>query len=938
MDFRARMALVAVMFTAPGLTCAGINSWTGLGPDGGLVTRFAYDPTTPTTVYVAAEGGLFRSLDAGITWTLLKQDFAIPPSDVDVDPSDSNRLYVTMGTAPALYISTDGGKTLNPGSSSGGLPSVISQLEVSTDGKTLYAASGTRFFRSDDRGATWQERTAFNNFAGSTRRLLIDPTDKETVYALASTSSNTMALYETHDGGASNWTQLLTSFGGDVLYDIALSPSNPGRMWVAAGPGGLYMRSDAAHPFGAVSTVPLASRAVALAINPRDGRNVFVADELNRIFRTTDEGANWQAVTGNSVESGIMTMAVSPTSSAQRILVGGIGGIEAAAVTGSSWSVSQDGFKSTRIHTLSADPKRDRVYLSSIAGIHYVAGGGDAAVTLPGTDALRTLTGMPQSFSVSSVLAQDDGAAGRLLASASGVPAVSLDQGDHWSLSGFVGASPQNYFWSMTSTPQNPQVILAASGPSLFRSSDGGTTWAPSTSGLPAGAYADQVAFAPSDPLVAYASAVRGGPLQHYGVYRSTDGGLSWSAANTGLPTDIWSIGVDPTDAQTVYVGLTSSLWKSTNGGSSWTQMTSWQWGYISALALDPADRRIVYAAGNSVVARSVDGGATWQKLREPTAAPIWNSVAMLPDPVRTHVLLVGTQGFGVQQMMIEPDLSLTVGLLPGTPPGVLPQGVSSDFHYTVANAGPFDATDVHVDFVLSAGTQNIAVEADGGSCTTLNQTVTCRFNELRVGSPRAISLHAVPPKDLFRIVANVQGAQPDALFADNTLTTDMAVYPSSRINVSGTGPATAHVGDTVSYTITVSNAGPDVAPDFLILFDLAVGFTPGTTSGATCRVDGARIICNVGDVPVSASRTFTMNARANTAGTFTSRWSLGDYKSSILPTSDPFSVTTTVTDAPALPSSGGGGGGMSPLGLLVLGLILALRMITSRPRTAVGS
>jgi uncharacterized repeat protein (TIGR01451 family) len=908
--------LAAVILTAPVLACAGINSWTGIGPDGGQVRRFAYSPSTPATVYVIAEGGLFRSRDGGAHWAPLKQDFAGQPFDVDVDPSDPDRLYVSMGTVPGFYYSTDGGTTLQAGS---GFPtSAVSQLEVSADGKTLYAATSTGFLRSDDRGVTWQARTAPNSFAGVLSRLLIDPTDKQTLYALAPTSPNNMGLFVTHDGGATNWTQLMLSSGVDTFYDIAISPSNHERVWLAAGATGLYMRSDAAHAFTQVSTFP-GNNAVALAINPLDATNVFVGDNRSHIHRTNDEGTSWQDVTGNSTASSITAIAVSPAASGQRVLLGSIAGIDAAATTGSSWAASQDGFVSTRIFTMSADPRRDHIYLNSAAALHSIDGGADRAITLPGTAALRTLVGPVAEFSISSVLAQDDGADGRLLVSATLKPARSFDQGDHWSPSTAPGL-----IWGMASTSQNPQVLLAAGTPSLARSTDGGATWVASTSGLPAGAFVDKVAFAPSDPLVAYAA-----PRTNvsFGIYRSDDAGVTWSAANAQIADNIiWSIAVDPTDARTVYVGANSFLWKTTNGGSSWTQLSSLPL-LATALAVDPDNHRIVYASSTSAVSRSIDGGATWQNLRGLTAAPAWTPDVILPDPRRSHVLLVGTQGFGVQQMMIEPDLSLKLD----APPSVLPRDVPVAYRYTVSNAGPYDATDVRASFMLPAGAQNASVDSTGGSCATANQTIACTFSELRTGASQVLTVRALPPPNSFRVVASVQAAQPDPVTADNAVTSEVPVIRMSDVAVTATGPSAAHTGDAVSYTLTVNNAGPSAATDVQVTFDLATGLTPGTTTGATCTVVGSKIGCDLGELAAAASKAITVNATAATVGTFASTATVATSATDQTGGNNSASVSTAVT-APVPPSSGGGGGGsMSPIGLLMLGLILALRIATNR-------
>ena len=82
--------------------------------------------------------------------------------------------------------------------------------------------------------------------------------------------------------------------------------------------------------------------------------------------------------------------------------------------------------------------------------------------------------------------------------------------------------------------PDNPVLVTTAKG--TYRSGDGGTTWTAST-GLPQGMYLTDATFSPLDPNLVYAGADAGGSSGG-GLFRSTDGGQSFSAANQGLPTD----------------------------------------------------------------------------------------------------------------------------------------------------------------------------------------------------------------------------------------------------------------------------------------------------------------------------------------------------------------------------------------------------------------
>src|SRR2546430_2615293 len=83
------------------------------------------------------------------------------------------------------------------------------------------------------------------------------------------------------------------------------------------------------------------------------------------------------------------------------------------------------------------------------------------------------------------------------------------------------------------------------------------------------------------------------------GVFKSTDGGGSWSAANTGLPNhpDMTALAIDPQTPATLYVGTYGGLFKSANAGGSWgavnTGLTN---ASVTALAIDPQTPTTLYA------------------------------------------------------------------------------------------------------------------------------------------------------------------------------------------------------------------------------------------------------------------------------------------------------------------------------------------------------
>jgi hypothetical protein len=106
--------------------------------------------------------------------------------------------------------------------------------------------------------------------------------------------------------------------------------------------------------------------------------------------------------------------------------------------------------------------------------------------------------------------------------------------------------------------PQNPSTMYFAAGDSgVFKSTDGGTNWNTSNSGLPSAAYngtqnyrVTALAIDPRNTNTVYAGTAG------FGVFRSTDGGATWSGLNSGLTAlSVTSFAIDSHDTRTIYAG-----------------------------------------------------------------------------------------------------------------------------------------------------------------------------------------------------------------------------------------------------------------------------------------------------------------------------------------------------------------------------------------------
>ena len=128
--------------------CAGTDVWTRLGPDVGLVSGLLAHPANPDTVFAIAEGQLYRSLDAGNSWSPSRAGFnAVSVNSIAADPVDPMRLFAA--TSNCVYRSTDGGETWSQiGYPSGAIQTVV--LDPSNHNTVYAMESGSWLYRSQD--------------------------------------------------------------------------------------------------------------------------------------------------------------------------------------------------------------------------------------------------------------------------------------------------------------------------------------------------------------------------------------------------------------------------------------------------------------------------------------------------------------------------------------------------------------------------------------------------------------------------------------------------------------------------------------------------------------------------------------------------------------------------------------------------------------------
>ena len=146
----------------------------------------------------------------------------------------------------------------------------------------------------------------------------------------------------------------------------------------------------------------------------------------------------------------------------------------------------------------------------------------------------------------------------------------STNSGGSWRAAGLPNTNVQ----ALAIDPSTRSTLYAGWGSDVgglirggvYKSTDGGGSWSAVNTGL-SYMYVDAVAIDPSTPSTLYAAGNYGS-----GVFQSTDGGGSWTAANTGLTNaNVHALAIDPAPRARSTLGRTRRCFQSTDGGGSWT-------------------------------------------------------------------------------------------------------------------------------------------------------------------------------------------------------------------------------------------------------------------------------------------------------------------------------------------------------------------------------
>ena len=181
--------------------------------------------------------------------------------------------------------------------------------------------------------------------------------------------------------------------------------------------------------------------------------------------------------------------------------------------------------------------------------------------------------------------------------------------------------------------PSNPNTIyLGAPAGGIWKSTNNGSTWTPLTDELPQIGVSG-IAVDYSDPNTIYIATgdKDAGDSYSVGVYKSTDGGVTWNPTGlmgTSNPSRAGDILIHPTNNQILLCATNSGIYRTTNAGATWARVRLGDFSKGS-IRLKPGDPNTVYAVSNNVFYRSTNGGSSFTQVT--TGLPT-NSSRLLLD------------------------------------------------------------------------------------------------------------------------------------------------------------------------------------------------------------------------------------------------------------------------------------------------------------------
>lgn len=622
-------------------------TWISLGPTNiaGRVRSIIIDHTNPSIIYAGSvSGGVWKSTNGGQNWFPLKDKMEnLAVCALVMDPNDHNIIYAGTGEGffnidairgAGIFKTTDGGVNWTRLESTND-PNFyyVNDLAIDKNTGKIYAATINGLYFSTNGGNSWS--LVNGGISGNVYCMDIEiaNTNPATIYATYGHFSQSR-IYRSTNGGIS-FSQIHT-VPDQGRAEIAVSKSNPQILYLSfhdlttnevtkfqKSTNGGNSFFDITVPGPSLTynsyTGPQAWYDNIVEVHPQNSNIVFAGGV--DLFKTTDGGFNWSQITNwyayltyPYVHADFHAIVFHPTNP-DIIYVGTDGGVFRTTNGGSNWSELPSGMTTIQFYYGATHPTQNIYYggtqdngvVKNIIGTNWQdIFGGDGGAT----EVDFNNPNIVYTEYVNLAIFKSTNGGQNWTKIMNGIPS-----GPNFS----DGTTDRVLFIApIKMDPNNPNNLVAGTY-RVFRTTNGGNSWSAISGDLTGdgtgsiGAKISALAIAKNNSNVIYAGCSNGRVLV------TTNTGNNWSIISSGLPTlFVKDIEISQTNPGTVYVAFSgytngAKIYKTTNFGSTWTNISSNLPNLpVNCIVLNPQNASHILVGTDLGVFETTNGGLSW--------------------------------------------------------------------------------------------------------------------------------------------------------------------------------------------------------------------------------------------------------------------------------------------------------------------------------------